>query len=222
MHIQLDALGGIAGDMFIAAVLDAWPEYSDGTVASIRAAGISADWQVSLSDHKDDVFRGKRFLIKEPRGTDLPHHHIYREIVDRLRQSSLEVSVCNRATAILEMLAEAEAEVHGVAIEDVIFHEVGAWDSIGDVVGAAYLIEAIAPESWSLGPVPIGGGRVTTAHGPMPVPAPAAARLMQGFTMIDDGVMGERVTPTGAAILKYLAQILGCLLYTSPSPRDED
>ncbi len=218
MHLQLDTLGGIAGDMFIAAILDAWPEYTDDTLASIRSAGISTDWQISVPEFQDGVFRGKRFLISEPRRSNPSHHHRYEDIVDRLCRSPLDSSVCKRAIEILELLAEAEADVHGVAIKDVTFHELGAWDSIGDVVGAAYLIETIAPASWSLGPVPIGGGRIETAHGPMPVPAPATARLLQGFTMIDDGIQGERVTPTGAAILRYLAQKLGMPQSMHPMP----
>jgi uncharacterized protein (DUF111 family) len=84
------------------------------------------------------------------------------------------------------------------------FHELADWDSVADVVGAAWLIEALAPASWSVGPLPVGSGRITTRHGPLPVPAPAAARLLRGFAMLDDGIAGERVTPTGAAILRQL------------------
>jgi uncharacterized protein (DUF111 family) len=94
--------------------------------------------------------------------------------------------------------------VHGISPEAVEFHEVGAWDSIADIVGAAYLIATLDASRWTTGPLPLGSGQVKTAHGLLPVPAPATALLMQGFETIDDGVAGERVTPTGAAILRYL------------------
>jgi hypothetical protein len=126
-----------------------------------------------------------------------------------LQESAIDAETRDRAIAIFELLAKAEGRVHGIAAQDVTFHEVGAWDSIADIVGAAYLLAALGPVSWSLSHLPIGGGRVTTAHGSMPVPAPATAELLEGFSMIDDGVDGERVTPTGAAILRHLRETLG-------------
>jgi pyridinium-3,5-bisthiocarboxylic acid mononucleotide nickel chelatase len=221
MHIQLDALGGIAGDMFIAAMLDAWPEMTDGLLRAVRAAGVPDRFAVSLCEGRDHVFRGRRFLVVE-REHDQEHGHghghehdhshdqqPFRDIAVRLRSAPLEPGVAGRAVSIFELLARAEADVHGVAVEDVVFHEVGAWDSIADIVGAAFLIESLGPTSWALSPLPLGGGRVATAHGPMPVPAPATAILLRGFELLDDGVEGERVTPTGAAILAYLRAILG-------------
>ena len=94
--------------------------------------------------------------------------------------------------------------MHGIAAADVTFHEVGAWDSIADVVCAAWLIDSLEPASWSSAPLPLGGGRVATAHGALPVPAPATALLLAGTPVHHDGVGGERVTPTGAAILRHL------------------
>jgi uncharacterized protein (DUF111 family) len=89
-------------------------------------------------------------------------------------------------------------------VDTVEFHEVGAVDSVADIVAAAALIDAIGAATWSVAALPIGGGVVRTAHGPMPVPAPATALLLEGFSLQDDGIAGERVTPTGAAILQYL------------------
>jgi uncharacterized protein (DUF111 family) len=84
------------------------------------------------------------------------------------------------------------------------FHEVGAWDSIADIVAAAWLVKELAASRWTVGPVPLGSGRVKSAHGLLPVPAPATALLLEGFDTIDDGIAGERITPTGAAILRHL------------------
>lgn len=233
MHIQLDALGGIAGDMFIAAALDAWPEHADGVLEAIRTSGVPADWAIDIIDHRDEVLCGKRFAVLGPgnctdsHGGDADgrhmhgqhaHHVSFRDIARGLREGQLDPAVCRRALAIFGLLAEAEAEVHGVAAEDVSFHELGAWDSVADIVGAAYLIQVLNPSSWSAGPVPIGGGRIATAHGPMPSPAPATAKLLQGFTLVDDGIAGERVTPTGAAILCYLRSALGVPGGSTPRP----
>ena len=213
MHLQLDILGGIAGDMFIAALVDAWPEHCAGVLAAIRTAGLPAEWELGLVEHRDHVLGGKRFRVVEP-GAHSHHgkhegHTSHRAIVTLLRTSPMPPEVTERAVAIFALLAHAESQIHGVAADDVTFHEVGAWDSVADVVGAAWLLEQLRPESWSVSPIPLGGGRVVTAHGPMPVPAPATAILLQGFRLFDDGVPGERVTPTGAAILAHLRATVG-------------
>ena len=135
------------------------------------------------------------------------HDHPHRRFADIrawLSESGLAAPVAERATAIFTVLARAEAEVHGIAVEDVTFHEVGAWDSIADVVCAAWLIDSLEPASWSSAPLPLGGGLVRTAHGMLPVPAPATALLLRGYPSRHDGVEGERVTPTGAAIVRHL------------------
>lgn len=218
MHIQLDAVGGIAGDMFIAACLDAWPDLANETIAAIRAAGLPGQWTLSIGLHRDAVLQGRRFVAVETAPAAPAHHVAFREITRNLGESPLAAGVRDRAIAILRVLAVAEAEVHGIAVDDVEFHEVGAWDSIADIVGAAYLIETLRWSSWAVGPLPLGSGRVRTAHGAMPVPAPATARLLQGFELIDDGVGGERITPTGAALLHHLRTTLGEPLHAASRP----
>jgi uncharacterized protein (DUF111 family) len=99
-------------------------------------------------------------------------------------------------------------------VDTVSFHELGEWDSIADIVGAAYLIDALAA-TWSVSGLPLGRGRVKTAHGMLPVPTPAVALLLEGFEFADDGLQGERVTPTGAAILRHL----GCTQAASRARR---
>lgn len=122
----------------------------------------------------------------------------------KIESYELPEPVRQHAIGIFSCLAEAEGKVHGIAPELVAFHEVGAADSIADILAASWIIHAIGPATWSTGPLPLGGGLVKTAHGMLPVPAPATALLLRGFDMIDDGITGERVTPTGAAILRYL------------------
>ena len=202
MHIHLDAVGGVAGDMFVAALLDAFPQHEPLVQAATRA---TAPIDCELLPHTDGVLCGRRFAVRplEARRHGHDHRH-WSDIEAHLCAADLDPAVRDEAVAIFTQLAEAEARVHGIAIADVAFHEVGAWDSIADIVAAACLIVAVGAESWSVGALPLGSGRVETAHGPLPVPAPATALLLRGFEMLDDGVPGERVTPTGAAILRHL------------------
>jgi uncharacterized protein (TIGR00299 family) protein len=204
LHLHLDPLGGLAGDMFLAALLDAWPEHAEGTFAAMRAAGLPDDWQAELVAHDDGV------LVSEgPAGDD--HHGPggFRAILAGLAEAALPAPVRTRASLIFTLLAEAEAKVHGIPVDEVHFHELADWDSIADVVGSAWLLEALAPASVSCAPLPLGSGRIATAHGALPVPAPAAALLLEGMPMVDDGIAGERVTPTGAAILRHLRPVAG-------------
>lgn len=203
MHLHLDPLGGVAGDMFVAAVLDAFPEHE---TAAIAAAEQTAGVRCHVMRHHD-VLAGRRFCVRDDRGAQdhHPHDHVaWRDIRARIGATGLPEAVKAHAVGIFEVLAEAEGQVHGIEPEAVAFHELGAADSVADIVAAAWLVAALAPARWSVAPLPLGAGRIRTAHGPMPVPAPATARLLEGFAFIDDGIAGERVTPTGAAILRYL------------------
>jgi uncharacterized protein (TIGR00299 family) protein len=225
-HFHLDPLGGAAGDMFVACVLDAFPQLREGAVAAVTAvAGIGC----RLLPHRDHVLTGSRFAVGDDDHSHAhdhhdDHHHAHGDdhhnhdahghghtswsrIRADLEASSLSPVVRAHAIGIFTLLAEAEARVHGIVVDEVAFHEVGAQDSIADIVAAAWLIDALSPAHWSVGPLPLGGGTVRTAHGVMPVPAPATALLLEGFAMTDDGIGGERVTPTGAAVLRYLAPI---------------
>ncbi|MDX6751123.1 LarC family nickel insertion protein [Geminicoccaceae bacterium 1502E] len=202
-HIHLDAVGGIAGDMFAAALLDARPGLAEGLLAALRAAGLPGEIAVAVESGHSAGMAGRRFRVTagdarpEPCGT-------FRRLRLRLLQSDLEEAVRERAVAILTVVAEAEADVHGMKVEEVHFHEIAGWDSLADVVAAAWLVEALGRPGFSAGALPLGGGRIEAAHGLLPVPAPATARLLEGFELVDDGIQGERVTPTGAAILRHL------------------
>lgn len=205
LHIHLDPVGGVAGDMFIAAVLDAFPGLRDPMMASIRAAGLPPTVDLCLEAHRDHALTGHQFAIAEHRhkAGSGHHHRAFSDIRRQLQESSLAETVCSQAVAMFTLLARAEAQVHGMSVDRVSFHELGEWDSIADIVGAAFLICEL-DATWSVGPLPLGSGRVATAHGSLPVPAPATALLLEGFDCFDDRVAGERVTPTGAVILRHL------------------
>jgi uncharacterized protein (DUF111 family)/PP-loop superfamily ATP-utilizing enzyme len=199
---HLDPLGGIAGDMFAAALLDARPELEEGLAEAIAGAGVPAGVRLRRDAHRDHALTGSQISVEVPGGS--PPSGRYAAIVERLTGSDLAAGAKARALDIYRRLAEAEARVHGVPLADVHFHELADWDSYVDVVAAASLIERLAAAGWSCGPVPLGRGRVMTSHGALPVPAPATALLLQGLEVLDDGIPGERVTPTGAAILAHL------------------
>lgn len=204
-HIHLDAVGGVAGDMFIAAVLNAFPVLREGMVEAIRAAGLPRDIGIDIEAHRDHALTGLKFSISEE-NQNAGHSHRHRafsDIRNALNESALTAPVLAETIAMFTLLAGAEAQVHGMSVDSVSFHELGEWDSIADIVGAAFLITELNA-SWSVGPLPLGGGRVASAHGSLPVPAPATALLLEGFECFDDGVSGERVTPTGAVILRHL------------------
>ena len=227
MDIHLDPLGGLSGDMFVAALLDAFPEHWPRVQSAIASLNLGAAAESRFAPHHDHSFAGSRFIVGADASKDRPRadrhthpssasheharaheghggHRAWADIRAELGRSGLDNDVKTHAIAIFELLAEAEAKVHGVEIDSVTFHEVGAVDSIVDIVAAAQLISLIRADLWTSAPLPIGSGRINTAHGVLPVPAPAAALLMRGLTVIDDGVPGERVTPTGAALARHL------------------
>lgn len=212
LHLHLDPLGGIAGDMFVAAMLDAFPQLEKRVMADVAAvipagvgtgrvqAGLSCGlavrrftFEASSTDHQrhahdhdhDTTYRGLRLLIES---------------------ASLAKGTARHAGAILERIARAEAVVHGVHLDDVHFHELADWDSLMDVTAAGSIAAALEGASWSSSALPLGGSTVTTAHGVLPVPAPATVRILQGYRWQDDGVAAERVTPTGAAILAHVTE----------------
>jgi len=133
------------------------------------------------------------------------HGARYADLVTRIRDAALHPGTADQAIAILRRLAEAESRMHKVPVDAVHFHEVGDWDSLMDVVAAGSIAAAVAPCTWSVSDLPTGRGLVRTQHGLLPVPAPATAEILRGFHWRDDGIGGERVTPTGAAIIAHLA-----------------
>lgn len=202
MHLHLIPLGGLSGDMFCAALIDAFPELLPRVRSAVASLAMPRPVEIS-APRADEPLRGTRFQVTPSRRDPASgHHHTpFRDIRGLLETSGLEPAVRRRALSVFELLASAEARVHGTEPDAVTFHEIGAWDSIADIVSAAALLDALGVETLSCAPLPIGSGRIQSAHGVLPVPAPATTLLLAGFELVDDGIGGERVTPTGAAIL---------------------
>ncbi len=212
MHIHLDLLGGISGDMFIGAMLDCFPERIKQLTSLMKAADFSDLVELQCKETNDGVLTGTRFKVVAGTHAESHDHRNYSDIKGKISGSALDCSTKEIALGIFQLIADAEAKIHGMDIDKVAFHEVGAWDSIADIVCAAWLISSSDVSSWSVSRLPIGKGQVTTAHGQLPIPAPATSLMLEGFEFFDDGIEGERVTPTGAAILRYL----------NPAPRIPD
>lgn len=204
VHIHLDLVGGIAGDMFVAAMLDCFTEHIADMDHLMFKSGFRDVVTLDMEPANDGVLTGTRFKVRAAAEASGHGHRHYRDISGIISSSDLDRGTKAHALGIFRLLAEAESQVHGIEVEDVAFHEVGAWDSIADIVCAAHLIEVSGASSWSVSKLPMGRGQVKTEHGLLPVPAPATSLLLEGFDFFDDGIEGERITPTGAAILKYL------------------
>ena len=208
MQIHLDPVGGVAGDMFIAAILSAYPELQPKLLESISDLALPSAVNCRIEAFNDGTLAGTRFIVEAETRTSAPgHHHTHwSDIRQLIQQANLSTATKRHAIGIFGLLADAEARVHGIPVEEVAFHEVGAIDSVVDIVAAASLIDTLSAERWTISALPLGSGQIETAHGRLPVPAPATALLLEGFAVFDDGILGERVTPTGAAIVRYLCQ----------------
>lgn len=219
--LYFDAFAGVSGDMTVGALLDlgldlerlraelaALPLHGYALRAAPRLVhGIRAvKFDVEIAADAHAPHGGQAHGHAAPAHAHEPHaHRAWAEIRTLLADSGLTATVKERALAIFARLAEAEGRVHGVPVDAVTFHEVGAIDSIVDIVGTAIGLVALDIGEVYVSPLPLGSGLVRSQHGVIPVPGPATAELLRGFaTRIGDGA-GELVTPTGAAIVAALA-----------------
>ena len=219
LHIHLDAAGGLAGDMFVAAMLDALPDLRPRVFADLAAVIPEHCGNPTLSDGVSGGVAVCRFALVAIDAQSPGHHHdsahdhddhhhehavCFPEIARLISSASLHPGTADQAIAILRRLAEAESRMHRVPVEQVHFHEIADWDSLMDVVAAGSIAAALEQCIWSVSDLPRGDGLVRTRHGLLPIPAPATVELLRGFRWRDDGIGGERVTPTGAAIVAHL------------------
>ena len=137
------------------------------------------------------------------------HHHTPGHIRRLIQELPLPQPVRDQAAAVYGLLAQAEARAHGVPVEEVHFHEVGAMDAVADVVGVCLLLHLLAPDRVVASPITVGSGTVRTAHGLLPVPAPATACLLEGLPVTTGDIAAELCTPTGAALLRTFASSFG-------------
>jgi uncharacterized protein (TIGR00299 family) protein len=195
-----DCFSGISGDMVLGALVDAGAELRE-IESGLRGLGLE-NWSISA----EKVQRGAIFATQVKVTSKEEHHHRgFSVILKRIEEAHLAPRAAARAAKILERLAAAEAKVHNIEVEKVHFHEVGAVDSIVDIVGSAIGFELLGIDEFACSRFDVGGGQVKTAHGLLPVPAPATAELLRGAPTYSSGIERELVTPTGAAIATTLA-----------------
>jgi uncharacterized protein (TIGR00299 family) protein len=199
-----DCFSGISGDMTLGALVDAGCSLAE-IETHLRRLPLSG-WTVTAEKVSRRGFRATQVKVEF---LDPQRHRSLSTILELIAQAGLPSAIADRASHIFRRLGEAEALVHGVPIEKVHFHEVGAVDAIVDIVGAAAGFEQLGIEEFFCSAVNVGGGRVNTQHGNLPVPAPATAELLRGAPTYSTGIPRELVTPTGAAILTSVASQFG-------------
>ena len=208
LSIHLDLVGGIAGDMFTAAMVDALPFLEPIVMEALAAVRPGDAPMPAFARAHSAGIASRRFGFEAKyrvagndeaaRGTS------YIDLRRKVAEASLDDATRTHALALLALLGEAEAKVHGTSLDEVHFHELADWDSLMDVVAAGAIAARLTGATWTCSALPLGGGRIKTAHGTLPVPAPATSALLEGYPWRDDGIDGERVTPTGAAIVRHL------------------
>jgi uncharacterized protein (TIGR00299 family) protein len=199
-HAYFDCFSGISGDMVLGALVDAGADLRviESELSKLGLEG----WSISAERVKRGQISGTRVKVETSEGH---HHRGLSVILDRIEKAQLAPRAADRARRVFTRLAEAEAKVHQMPVEQVHFHEVGAVDSIVDIVGAAIGFELLGIDAFACSPLDVGSGQVRTAHGLLPVPAPATAELLKGAPVYTSGIVKELVTPTGAAIATTLS-----------------
>jgi hypothetical protein len=233
--LYFDCFSGASGDMILGALLDAGLPFGELK----RALGSLAMQPSAYSVMAERVSRAgvaatKFTVVEEGRGHEHPHehrhshshehphehahhepahhhHHTVREIASLIDASALSPAGRTRAKALFQRLAEVEADIHQIPVEQVHLHEVGAIDSIVDIVGAVFGLEWFGADEVVASPLNLGGGTVVCEHGTFPVPAPATARLVAGVPVYSSGTPAELVTPTGALLITGYAASYGPL-----------
>lgn len=205
-NAYLDCNAGISGNMFLGALIDlgypleilkselrklplSIPEFKHQKVSK---KGISATWFDTVPVHEHQ-------------------HRRLTQIIDIIVKADYSKSITEKAIGCFRSLAEAEAKIHGVSIEEIHFHEAGAVDAIVDIVGACLGIEYLQLNQIYVSPIRVGFGTVKCAHGEIPVPAPAALELLTNFNIFVGEYEGEWTTPTGATLLKTFANVSDCM-----------
>ncbi len=200
----LHPFSGIAGDMTLGALLDAGAELSF-VISTLEGLNVDG-WSLTTEQVDRNGIRATRAVVDAP---EQHHHRRWSDIRLLLEQASLPDRVQARALAVFEALAIAEGKVHGLPPDEVHFHEVGALDAIVDIVGSCAALESLNIDEVASGPVAVGVGSISAAHGILPNPPPAVVNLLEGIPTVSVDIDMELTTPTGAAIVKALADRVG-------------
>jgi pyridinium-3,5-bisthiocarboxylic acid mononucleotide nickel chelatase len=199
-----DLIGGVSGDMFVAALLDLG--FSLGTLKSELKKIPTLNFELKASTKVVHSIRATQFRVICAKRESSRSWQQIRELIQR---SKLDRNVKTNGIEIFSRLAQAEAKIHGVAVDRVHFHEVGATDSIVDIMAAAIGIRELGINELHFSRIPLGRGLTRSQHGPLPVPGPATLELLKGLPVFGVDLDSETVTPTGAAIVRTLGKSFG-------------
>lgn len=202
--LWLEPVGGIAGDMFLAAALDLGISQSD-LEAQLRSLEVPG-WTFAVSKAERHAIVGTHVdvVVTEPEGGHV--HRSWKDLDALISRSKLSETAKARALKVFRLIGEVEAQIHGTTLDQIHFHEVGAVDSIVDICGAAVALELLGNPKVFSTPPPLGSGTIKIAHGVVPVPVPATLALLKDMPVRFEG-MGELTTPTGAALIKAFATV---------------
>ena len=208
--LYFDCFAGAAGDMILGALLDAGLPFDElkKALGSLAVDG----WDISVDRVIKTGVTAAKFRVHEHQplapGTGHRHYHL-KSIFASIERSALSEAGKAKAIKMFTRLGEAEASIHGTTLEKVHLHEVGALDSIIDIVGAVFALEWFNADRIVVSPINVGGGMVNSAHGVFPVPAPATLALLRDAPVYSSGIQSELLTPTGALILTEYAASFG-------------
>lgn len=202
--LYFDCFSGISGDMTVGALLDLGIDQAR-FLKSLNSLGVGG-YRLKISKKPAKGIAATDFdvILDKTPGKHQPHRNL-KDIIKIIKAGKIDKKAETLSIDIFETIARAEAEVHNTRIDRVHFHEVGAIDSIVDIVGTAICISMLNPDRILSSPLHVGSGTVTCAHGTLPVPAPATLKILEKIPVYSTDVRGELVTPTGAAIIKNLA-----------------
>jgi len=212
-----DCFAGISGDMALGALVDAGADF-EALRSELDKLGLHDEFELTLDRVTKRGISAADVTVKlhhRHHRHEHPDHHVeghgrgFGEIKRIIEGSGLSERVKRDSVAIFRKLAEAEAKIHAKSVDEIHFHEVGAVDAIVDIVGARVCLELLAVEKVYCSPMPTFSGTVEIAHGTFPLPAPATVELLRGVPWRELGIVGEIVTPTGAAIAATLAEGFG-------------
>lgn len=204
--LYLDCFSGASGDMLVGALLDAGADF-DRLKTALDSLGVEG-FAISAEKVVKKGVTATQFHVHVDEHDHHPHRHL-RHVLEIIERGELPQSVKDAAAETFRRIAEVEADIHGTTVEKIHFHEVGAIDSIVDVVSAHFCLHDLGVERTHATPMPTGSGTVKCAHGIMPVPAPATVRLLKDVPTYSGDVQAEMVTPTGAAIVAQVAESFG-------------
>ena len=202
----LDCSSGVSGDMLLAALLDTGIKVTD--LRKLLSKLDISGYTIGVKKvRKGDILASRLTVRTTPR----QHFRNYQAIKDIIQKSRISPAVKKVSVKILKKLGQIEAKVHGCRLNEVHFHEIGAVDTIIDIVGTVWALEKLKIGKMYSSPVNVGSGTVKTAHGILPVPAPATAALLKKIPTYNSGIKQELATPTGAVLVAMLSQGFGPL-----------